>query len=266
MDTTTLRIAVIGGGNMGGAIVRGMARGRLVRPDQITVSDINQKILDQLKEFAPGLTTTTSNVAAIQNADIIIVAVKPWLVATIAAEIKAGIDYRQQLIVSIAAGVDFTTLSELFSPAAALFRVIPNTAIEVLQSVSVISSHNVTAQQQELVAAIFEESGKVFLVPETQLGAFTSLSSCGIAYAFRYIRAAMQGGVEMGIYPEQAKQVVLQTLRGAIDLLEAGGGHPEAEIDKVTTPGGITIKGLNEMEAQGFSSAVIKGLKASHLK
>ncbi len=93
-----------------------------------------------------------------------------------------------------------------------------------------------------------------------------SLSSCGIAYAFRYIRAAMEGGVEMGIYPHVAKEVVLQTLRGAIDLIEANNSHPEVEIDKVTTPGGITIKGLNEMEAQGFTNAVIKGLKASHLK
>ena len=84
--------------------------------------------------------------------------------------------------------------------------------------------------------------------------------------AFRYIRAAMEGGVEMGIYPNVAKEVVIQTLRGAIDLLEANESHPEVEIDKVTTPGGITIKGLNEMEAYGFTNAVIKGLKASHLK
>ncbi|MEI8087908.1 MAG: pyrroline-5-carboxylate reductase dimerization domain-containing protein, partial [Paludibacter sp.] len=110
------------------------------------------------------------------------------------------------------------------------------------------------------------ELGKAFLVPETQLNAFMSLSSCGIAYAFRYIRAAMEGGVEMGIYPNVAKEVVIQTLRGAIDLLEANESHPEVEIDKVTTPGGITIKGLNEMEAYGFTNAVIKGLKASHLK
>jgi pyrroline-5-carboxylate reductase len=108
--------------------------------------------------------------------------------------------------------------------------------------------------------------GKAFLVPEAQLNAFMSLSSCGIAYAFRYIRAAMEGGVEMGIYPGVAKDVVIQTLRGAIDLLEANASHPEMEIDKVTTPGGITIKGLNEMEAHGFTNAVIKGLKASHLK
>jgi pyrroline-5-carboxylate reductase len=113
---------------------------------------------------------------------------------------------------------------------------------------------------------IFNELGKSYFVPETQLNSLMSLSSCGIAYAFRYIRAATEGGVEMGIYPDVAKQVVLQTLRGAIELLEKNNTHPEAEIDKVTTPGGITIKGLNEMEANGFTNSVIKGLKASLIK
>ncbi|HZK69286.1 MAG TPA: pyrroline-5-carboxylate reductase dimerization domain-containing protein, partial [Paludibacter sp.] len=189
-----------------------------------------------------------------------------WLVEVIAEEIENKINYNKQIIVSIAAGVDFGKMVELFDKQATIFRVIPNTAIDVLQSVSTISSFNAKKDQEELVVAMFAELGKAFLVPEAQLNAFMSLSSCGIAYAFRYIRAAMEGGVEMGIYPGVAKDVVIQTLRGAIDLLEANASHPEVEIDKVTTPGGITIKGLNEMEAHGFTNAVIKGLKASHLK
>jgi len=170
------------------------------------------------------------------------------------------------MIVSIAAGINFEQLAEYFNTDATLFRIIPNTAIDVLQSVSIIASYNTNTDQEGLIQSLFAELGKVFLVPESQLNAFMSLSSCGIAYAFRYIRAAMEGGVEMGIYPNVAKEVVLQTLRGAIELLEANESHPEVEIDKVTTPGGITIKGLNEMEANGFTNAVIKGLKASHLK
>lgn len=266
METTSIRVAVVGGGNMGGAIVRGLVQGKLVPPDHIAVSDINETILLQLKEFEPGLTTSTSNLNAIEKADVIILAVKPWLVGVVADEIRKKVNYKKQILVSIAAGVDFKTLSGLFSDEAVIFRVIPNTAIEVMQSVSVISSYKSTRQQDALIGSIFSESGKVFFVPENQLGAFTSLSSCGIAYAFRYIRAAMEGGVEMGIYPGVAKEVILQTLRGAVELLESTGSHPEAEIDKVTTPGGITIKGLNEMEANGFTNAVIKGLKASHIK
>jgi pyrroline-5-carboxylate reductase len=117
-----------------------------------------------------------------------------------------------------------------------------------------------------MIKYIFEELGRVFFFPESQLNSFMSLASCGIAYAFRYIRAAMEGGVEMGIPAQTAKEVVVQTLRGAIELIESNNTHPEVEIDKVTTPGGITIKGLNEMEANGFTNAVIKGLKASQIK
>ena len=179
-------------------------------------------------------------------------------------EIREKINFRQQIIVSIAAGVDFFTLKKLLHEKAVIFRIIPNTAIEVMESVSTITSENAGKKQIELVSSIFEDMGKVFYVEnEHLLNAYMSLSSCGIAYAFRYIRAAMEGGVEMGIYPDTARQVVMQTLRGAVKLLETNNLHPEAEIDKVTTPGGITIKGLNEMEANGFTNAVIKGLKKS---
>ena len=266
METINLQIAIIGAGNMGGAIARGLSKGTLVQSKNIRVSDVSQTNLDAIKAFNDEITVSTSNRDIVIDADILMLAVKPWLVELVADEIENKIDYKKQLIVSIAAGVDFAKMADLFSTDATMFRIIPNTGIDVLQSVSTISSFNATKEQESLIMSLFAELGKAFLVPETQLNAFMSLSSCGIAYAFRYIRAAMEGGVEMGIYPNVAKDVVIQTLRGAIDLLEANGTHPEMEIDKVTTPGGITIKGLNEMEANGFSNAVIKGLKASHLK
>ena len=266
METTNLQIAIIGAGNMGGAIARGLSKGTLVQSKNIRVSDISRSNLDAIKAFDSDISVNEYNVEIVEGADIIILAVKPWLVWSVAEEIAHKIDFAKQMIVSIAAGIEFTQLSEFFNKEATLFRIIPNTAIDVLQSVSTISSFNATKEQDELIVYLFGELGKTFLVPEAQLNAFMSLSSCGIAYAFRYIRAAMEGGVEMGIYPNVAKDVVIQTLRGAIELIEANNSHPEIEIDKVTTPGGITIKGLNEMEANGFTNAVIKGLKASHLK
>ena len=266
METTNLQIAIIGAGNMGSAIARGLSKGKLISTQNIRVSDVNQANLDAINSFAPEIKTSTSNREIIKDADIILLAVKPWLVEVVAEEIENKIDFKKQIIVSIAAGVDFEKLASHFDTDATLFRVIPNTAIDVLQSVSTIAAYGATKEQEQLIVSIFSELGKSFLVPEPQLNAFMSLSSCGIAYAFRYIRAAMEGGVEMGIYPNVAKEVVIQTLRGAIDLLEANNSHPEVEIDKVTTPGGITIKGLNEMESHGFTNAVIKGLKASHLK
>ena len=260
------QIAIIGAGNMGGAIARGLSKGTLIQSKNIRVSDVSQANLDAITAFNPEIVVSNSNREIVKNADIVILAVKPWLVEIISEEIENLIDLKHQIIVSIAAGVDFSKMATHFNAEATLFRVIPNIAIDVLQSVSTISSYNASKEQEALIVSLFAELGKAFLVPETQLNAFMSLSSCGIAYAFRYIRAATEGGVEMGIYPNVAKEVVIQTLRGAIDLLEATGAHPEIEIDKVTTPGGITIKGLNEMEAQGFTNAVIKGLKASHLK
>lgn len=262
------KIAIIGAGNMGGAIARGLTQSNLVA--SITVSDINQTALDQLAAFHTSISTTNNNAEAVKGADIVVLAVKPWLVQTVVEGIKEALNYQQQIVVSIAAGVsldDLTTLFDQNGNLPVLFRLIPNTAIDVLQSVNTIAAHsNATEEKKALVCSIFDGMGKTFMVPENQLNALMSLSSCGIAYAFRYIRATIEGGVEMGIYPQTAKEVVLQTLRGAVELLEANGSHPEVEIDKVTTPGGITIKGLNEMEANGFSNAVIKGLKASLIK
>ncbi len=266
METSTLKIAVIGAGNMGGAIARGIASGSFSFAADVRVSDISEQNLEALKAFSPAIETTTSNVEVIKNADIIILAVKPWLVEKVADEIRGKINYKKQMVVSVAAGVDINTLSFQLDEDATLFRVIPNTAIDVKQSVSIISAYQATEAQLAVISEIFGGLGKVFIVPESQLNAYMSLSSCGIAYAFRYIRAAMEGAVEMGIPAQTAKEVVIQTLRGAIELLEKNNTHPEVEVDKVTTPGGITIKGLNEMEANGFTNAVIKGLKASHIK
>jgi pyrroline-5-carboxylate reductase len=265
-----MKISIIGAGNMGGAIARGLTKGSFFKGEDICVSDVNTTHLEAIQKLELGIRCTNSNVQCIKGADVVLLAIKPWLVDSVAAEISEELDFEKQAIVSIAAGVPLEKLRTLFSKSSfqipVLFRMIPNTAIDVQESFSCISSWNATSEQEEQMVAIFNELGKAMLVPESQLNAFMALSSCGIAYAFRYIRAAMEGGVEMGIVPNVSKEVVLQTLKGAVALLEATGNHPEVEVDKVTTAGGITIKGLNEMEHAGFTSAVIRGLKASQLK
>jgi pyrroline-5-carboxylate reductase len=259
------KITIIGAGNMGGAIARSLIKGNLIPAENITISDISENLLNKFREISSVWSLTTSNKEAVKDADVIILAVKPWLIENITTEITNFINPEKQIIVSIAAGIDFKQLTTFLGKEFTLFRVIPNTAIEVKESVSTIASQNADEEQIQLVKSIFDELGQTFIVPESQINAFMSLSSCGIAYAFRYICAAMEGGVEMGIYPEVAKEVVMQTLKGAVKLLEENKSHPEVEIDKVTTPGGITIKGLNEMEANGFTNAVIKGLLKSKI-
>jgi len=259
-----MKVTIIGSGNMGGAIARGLSKGSIVKAEDITCTDYSQKTLDKLNAEIPELHTLLDNAEACRNADIIFLAVKPWIIEEVIYDIRHAVKCEKQIIVSIAAGLTFEQLtSYLEKDFPILFRVIPNTAIEIQSSMTLISACNANDEQTKMILAIFNELGKALLIEERLMAAATALASCGLAYAMRYIRAATEGGVELGFYPHEAQEIVLQTVKGAAELLLANKNHPEAEIDKVTTPGGITIKGLNAMEHAGFTSAVIQGLKAS---
>ncbi len=258
-----MKITILGGGNMGGAMAKGLASGTIFLPQNITVVDTCEVKLEEFRKL--GINAVLGNYDSLVDADIVLFALKPWLIKATAEEVGDRLTKDGQIVISIAAGITLNELESWLPSNKVVYRVIPNTAIAVKQSMTFIASNNSTADKDQLLLNIFGELGKALVVEEKLFSAVTALSSCGIAYAFRYIRAAMEGGVEMGIFPDQAKEIVAQTLRGAIELLEANNSHPEQEIDKVTTPGGITIKGLNEMEHAGFTSAVIKGLKASNI-
>jgi pyrroline-5-carboxylate reductase len=239
----------------------------MVETSDVTVVDINTRLLDALKKEYPAIQTSTNSYEAAKKAGILIVALKPYLVEPLLTEIQEVID-DETIIISVAAGISFAQLRSWLGTAAqssALYRIIPNTAIAIGQSLTLIAADNATADEVDVIVKLFDQMGATAVIGENLMGAGTALSSCGIAYAFRYIRAAMEGGVEMGFPAVTAKNMVLQTLKGAVALLEANNSHPEEEIDKVTTPGGVTIKGLNEMEHAGFTSAVIRGLKASKI-
>lgn len=261
-----MKISIIGAGNMGGAIACGLALSKAVAPQDITVIDYRGKNVERLKAICEDLNVVVADYTSLSSADVVILAVKPWLVESVLEAHKPFLSNSKQMIVSVAAIVSLDDLQAWTQPEQPVFRVVPNTAIAVRQSMTYITSRNADEEQKDLICRIFSQLGKVEFVEEKMIPAVTSLTSCGIAFAFRYIRAAMEGGVEMGIYPDDARNALIQTLRGAIELLEANGTNPEVEIDKVTTPGGITIKGLNEMEHSGFTSAVINGLKASNVK
>lgn len=253
---------------MGGAVARGLAAGRLAVTSDITVSNPSRGKLDGLRTEYPDLQTTCDNVQAAQGADVVILAVKPWLLRRVIDELKPHLDYSRQVIASMVGGVGTAELTDLLrrddtSLLPPVYYLIPNTAVAVGQSMTFLTSVRSTPEMDERLLALFKELGDALLVEERLMNAGMVLASCGIAYAMRYVRAATEGGVELGMFPDMARRVVLQTLRGAVELLETTGNHPEAEIDKVTTAGGITIRGLNEMEHAGFTSSVIRGLKAS---
>ena len=256
-----MKIAIIGAGNMGGAIARGLCKGSIVAPEDIVLSNRSVAKLDVIKAQFPLLGTTCDNCLAASNADMIILAVKPWLIKEVIDEIKPTCN---QIVVSVAAGIDFDSLDAMLPCCGnTLFRLIPNTAISLQESLTLISSRNATAEQEQLMLHIFNEMGVAMLIPECQMSAATSMTSSGIAYALKYIQAAMQAGVELGIYPHDAMKMVAQSMKGAAELILQNETHPAVEIDKVCTPGGYTIKGINSLETHGFTTAVIEAIKSS---
>jgi pyrroline-5-carboxylate reductase len=210
-----------------------------------------------------GISVTTDNKLAADTADIVCVVVKPWLVERVLKDIKPELDAKRQILIVIAAGVSSESIKAwLGESCPPLFLVIPNIAIAEMASMTFVVPVGASEKDIKTVTEIFDEMGSTLITDEQHLAAGTTLASCGIAYAMRYVRAASEGGVELGFKADDAKAIVMQTMKGAVELLEASGMHPEAAIDLVTTPGGVTIKGLNEMEHAGFTSAVIRGLKA----
>ena len=256
-----MRIAVIGAGAMGGATVEGLIKGQYFKNDDITVADPSQAVTEKFAKM--GISVTSDNKLAAETADIVCVVVKPWLVERVLTDIKPELDPKRQILIVIAAGVSSESIKGwLGENCPPLFLAIPNIAIAEMASMTFIVPVGATEKAIKTVTDIFNEMGSTLLTDEQHLAAGTTLASCGIAYAMRYIRAASEGGVELGFKADDAKAIVMQTMKGAVELLEASGMHPEAAIDLVTTPGGVTIKGLNEMEHAGFTSAVIRGLKA----
>lgn len=258
-----MKIAIIGAGAMGGSFAEGLLHSDLFQPSDITIANPHSDKLDRFASL--GASVTTDNVAAVHQADIVALVVKPWLIEAVIKELKPVLDYKRQVIINMAAAIKAHTLLEWLDKEGQqpqLFQVIPNIAIAQRCSMTFIVPCGADDEQTVSIKTIFDDLGQSIITDEAHLSAGTTLASCGIAYAMRYVRAASEGGVELGFKAEEAKDIVLQTMKGAVALLQATGWHPEAAIDCVTTPGGLTIKGLNEMERQGFSRAIVSGLMA----
>lgn len=256
-----MKIAIIGAGNMGGAIARGLAKGSLVRVEDIRVSNPSPGKLEALKVEFPDMQVTSDNSEAVAGADIVVLAVKPWLVGEVLNKLQLK---ETQMLISVAAGIKLGDLWQLLGQKGnPLFRVIPNTAISEMQSMTLVSCSQASQEQIQLVLDIFSEMGLAMLIPEEKMAAATAMTSCGIAYALKYIQAAMQAGIELGVRPKDGMRMVAQSLKGAAELILANDTHPSVEIDKVCTPGGLTIKGINQLEHDGFTSALINAIKIS---
>ena len=252
-----MRIAIIGAGNMGGATALGFKK--FLPNDGIIVTARHKETLERYSEA--GIAATLDNGEAVNYADVVIMGIKPWLLKEVLSPLLPKM--KGKILVSMAAGIHAVTLKEWTDGFGlkGIYSVIPNLAIEIGESMTFINEVAGTPETLKTVTGLFNAVGRSMVVDEKQLGAGMMVASCGTAFALRYVRATMEGGVELGLYPKQALEAALQTVKGAAALAEAHGTHPEQEIDRVTTPGGITIRGLNAMEEAGFTNAVIQGLK-----
>lgn len=258
------RITIIGGGNLGIAMAEGLLKSSFATPQQITVTRRTLERLQPLKEA--GVTITDNNAEAIKNGDVIIVALKPYNVKEVLQGLKSAFDPKRHIIISVVTGVSLQELTDITGNEVPVFRAMPNTAIAIQESVTCLCSLHATNAQVNYVTDLFSKLGISISIDEKLMDAATVLGACGIAYALRFIRAATQGGIEIGFDAKTASLIAAQTVKGAAELLLKGNHHPEEEIDKVTTPKGCTIVGLNEMEHRGFSSSLIRGISASYNK
>ncbi len=244
-----MKITIIGAGSIGGSLTRGWIRAGIA--SELTITAKTQDTLDKFSDYRE-LKTSLDNKAAVKDADIVVLAVKPWLIDDVISEIASVIEGK--IVVNVAARVKNDRID---------VYAMPNIAAEYGQSITFLAkSENTKDEDMEKVKELFSMVGDVMLIDERNMDAGMKLAGCGIAYAMRYIRASMEAGVEMGFYPKDSLQIVLRTVQGAVTLLSESGLHPEAAIDKVTTPGGVTIKGLNELDHNGFNYAVVRCFKA----
>lgn len=258
------KIAIIGGGNLGAAIAEGLIKSQFVSPQQITVTKRNLDVIQHLKVL--GANITSDNESAIKNNDVIVVALKPYNVKEVLQGLKQHFNPSKHILISVVTGVYLKEFSAIAGSGVPIFRAMPNTAIAIQESVTCLCHQGASKEQAEYVTNLFDQLGITIPIDEKLMDAATVLGACGIAYALRFIRAATQGGIEIGFDARTANLISAQTVKGAAELLLKLNRHPEEEIDKVTTPKGCTIVGLNEMEHQGFSSSLIKGIGASYDK
>ncbi|SFU37926.1 pyrroline-5-carboxylate reductase [Pustulibacterium marinum] len=254
-----MKIAILGTGNLGLAIAKG-----LIVNNAITTLYLTKRNISSIESYAEygNVTITTDNREAVEKSDIIIFAIQPRHMEMVLEEVKDLLTEKHVLI-SVVTGFKIPKIEEIIGSDHFIIRAMPNTAISVGKSMTCICSNEKGKKRVNVALAIFNRLGTSIEIPEEQMRAATVICASGIAFWMRLIRATTQGAIQLGFESKEALEMSMHTCLGAASLLVETGNHPEKEIDRVTTPGGCTIEGLNEMEHQGLSSSLIKGLIAS---
>ena len=258
------KIAILGGGNLGTAIAQGVVKAKLAVAFDITITRRNLTKISHLKK--EGFKLSTDNASALKNSTLIILCVQPKQLAGLLSEISSSLDPKKHILVSTITGITTDEIASHLQKKIPIVRAMPNTAIAIGSSMTCLCAKDASEIQLAEIKHLFDGLGVTLVIEERLMKAATVLAASGIAFFMRYIRAATQGGIQLGFDSEEAQLIAAQTAKGAASLLLSQESHPEIEIDKVTTPEGCTIAGLNEMEHQGLSSALIKGIISSYEK
>ncbi|OGR82213.1 MAG: pyrroline-5-carboxylate reductase [Elusimicrobia bacterium RIFCSPHIGHO2_02_FULL_57_9] len=260
------KIAVIGAGHMGKAMIGGMLRAKTAAPKDIIASRRDEASLSELRRLW-GIQTTANNKKAAASADIILLAVKPQISRAVLSEI-AGRVKKSQLIISLMAGVKTETIAKILKKPCPIVRAMPNTPCLVDAGATAIcaGAHATEKDHLSLAAEIFGSVGQVVTLPETALDAVTGLSGSGPVYIFMVIEAMIDGGVKMGIPRAVAAKLAAQTVFGAAKLVIETGKHPAILKDEVTTPAGTAINAIHVLEAKGLRSVLIDAIVAATLR
>lgn len=255
------KIAVLGCGNIGGAIARGLVNSQNYKAKDVYLTRRNLNALTSWQE--EGFAAGTDNVEAVKKSAAIIICVTPHQLNDLLSEIKEYLLPGKHVVYSVVSGVSIHQIKNKINLKVPVLRVMPNTAVAIQESMTCISGDKKDINYLETAVKIFNSLGKTIVIEEELMIPATALCACGIAFFLRAVRAASQGGIEIGFHSEDALFMAAQTAKGAAAMLLNKGHHPESEVDKVTTPQGCTISGLNQMEHSGFSSSLIKGIVTS---
>ncbi|MCC5936504.1 MAG: pyrroline-5-carboxylate reductase [Lunatimonas sp.] len=256
------KIAIIGCGNLGLSIVNGLLDSPEFTGKNLVVTKRHPESLFYLQ--SQGITVLADNKEAAKDADLVVLGVKPYNVSTVLKEIKPVLSKDKQVVVSLATGITLEFMADHLEPGTTIFRVMPNIASDIQASVTCLCGANFSEEAESMVRKVFTCIGICITIEEHLMEAATVLGASGIAFVLRFMRAMTQGGIQIGFDAKTANRIVTQTVIGAAELIQKKGLHPEAAIDKVTTPKGCTIEGLNEMEHHGFSAAMVRGVLASY--
>jgi pyrroline-5-carboxylate reductase len=257
-----MKIAIIGIGNLGSSIAKGLIKNESFT--SLYLSDRNTKAVQSF-ETLDNVFITNDNDLAVENSDIIIFALQPKHIDGVLTNVASKIS-ADHIVMSVAAGVGIDRIENIVGSDKNVIRIMPNTAISINKSMTCIAANTTGKNKITLAEDIFNQLGTTMVISEDLMQAATVICGSGIAFWMRLIRATTQAAIQLGFEAEQAHELAVQTCFSSASLLKESGRHPEQEIDRVTTPSGCTIEGLNEMEHQGLSSALIQGVVASFEK